>query len=457
MNPSDDQLQNFLASPQESLSVELKRWLDLTTPEGKAILARACLALRNSNGGQLVVGFDDVTRLPDAAGRPADVRAAFHPDLVQEVVGKFAAEPFAVEVRFIERGGEEYPVVCVPPGVRTPVAAKSELNVGGKPVIRDDAIYVRTIGANNRVSSSQARRGDWDGLVRVCFDNREADIGAFIRRQLGGADIGRVLAALAQAAPAPAPSAQARADDLLARGRARSEQAMIGRPAPPAGLREVAVVVDGEVPPRNASREFLTNLILSKPLYSGWSPWVASLNSTDESYVSEGAWESLLDLRDATLAGTLNFWRLDPRGEFYHLDTLREDTFERRGIAPGTELEFQLQTMRVIEYVTAARSFARTMGCDESLTHLACSFRWSGLRGRRLSSRADPFRDSPGYGAAQQDEVVTRVVVPLEVPPAGLARYIADATRELFLLFGGAAITDAAYEDIVQRFVGGRR
>ena len=98
----------------------------------------------------------------------------FHSDIIQGVVGKYSSEPFAVEVSFVDRGGQEYPVISVPTGVRTPAVAKADLfDADGKPLIKEHAVYVRSLSANNTVSSSEARRGDWEHLVRICFDNRE--------------------------------------------------------------------------------------------------------------------------------------------------------------------------------------------------------------------------------------------------------------------------------------------
>ena len=66
--------------PGESLSVEIKRWIDPDQPEGIAIIVRAALALRNHGGGYIVIGFDNNTLGPDKNNVPSDVRALFHMD-----------------------------------------------------------------------------------------------------------------------------------------------------------------------------------------------------------------------------------------------------------------------------------------------------------------------------------------------------------------------------------------
>lgn len=77
--------EDLVAHPSESLNVELKRWLDPSRPEHKAKVVRALMALRNRNGGYLVVGFDDVTHQP-APDPPDDPEAVFHTDIVQGLV-----------------------------------------------------------------------------------------------------------------------------------------------------------------------------------------------------------------------------------------------------------------------------------------------------------------------------------------------------------------------------------
>src|SRR5262249_49799063 len=151
------------------LGVELKCWIDPRTPEGKGKIARGCMALRNNNGGVLITGFTDSGQ-PDPERPPADIHALFHSDEIQAIVGKFSSELFPVEVHFVERDGQEYPIISVPSGVTTPVAAKGDLHdTKGKLVVKDNAVYVRSLSSNNTVSSAEARRGDWERLVRICF------------------------------------------------------------------------------------------------------------------------------------------------------------------------------------------------------------------------------------------------------------------------------------------------
>src|SRR5262249_9511201 len=92
-----------VARPAEALNVELKNWIDPTSPRGKAKIVRAAIALRNRNGGELVIGFNDKTLMPETTGMPANVEQAFHLDKIQEIVTKYASDTFEIAVEFGDR------------------------------------------------------------------------------------------------------------------------------------------------------------------------------------------------------------------------------------------------------------------------------------------------------------------------------------------------------------------
>jgi hypothetical protein len=140
-------IDQLVLSPRESLIHEVKRWIDSSAPAGIAKIVRAALALRNRNGGYLIIGFDDATLKPDIGHAPADVRMVFHADIIQALVSKFASELFEVGVGFGRRDGQEYPVIVIPEGVRTMVATKADLTDAGKPLVRYGEVYFRTLAA----------------------------------------------------------------------------------------------------------------------------------------------------------------------------------------------------------------------------------------------------------------------------------------------------------------------
>ena len=172
---------------------------------------------------EIAVGFDNKDGEPLAPTPGKDWRSIFHIDNIQGYVTKHASYPFEVAVGWFKSAVAEHPVIVVEGGVTTPVAVKAPLlNSGGKPVLPMDTVYVRTLVANNTPSSAPESHRDWDDIMRVCFDNREADIGRFFRRQLSSASLPAVLAAFG--APQPDLSLRSRALALLDDGERRFQE-----------------------------------------------------------------------------------------------------------------------------------------------------------------------------------------------------------------------------------------
>ena len=61
MKTPQSRIDDLVARPSEGLPVEIKSWIDPTKPEGVAKIVRACLAMRNQNGGFLVIGLNNDT------------------------------------------------------------------------------------------------------------------------------------------------------------------------------------------------------------------------------------------------------------------------------------------------------------------------------------------------------------------------------------------------------------
>ncbi|HEY2841172.1 MAG TPA: RNA-binding domain-containing protein, partial [Pirellulales bacterium] len=201
------ELRERVQNLRESLDTELKAWIEPATPAGIAKIARGCIALRNNNGGTLFIGFDDKTGKPVVDGKPAIVAIAFHADVIQGIVSKYASEPFAVDVICdeweIEGQPFEYVAVQVPSGVQTPVAAKSELASGTpKPLVAQHIIYIRSIHSG-KVSSAPIRHNEWRDFMRKLRGNHEADIGDFLRRHLTSDAKSVLLDFLAEEKPKP--------------------------------------------------------------------------------------------------------------------------------------------------------------------------------------------------------------------------------------------------------------
>ena len=128
MKTDEKQIAALLHQPSEGLQVELKTWLDPRNDESVAKLVKAIFAIRNRNGGFLVIGVDDATHLPDSYALDEDVGTLYHVDTIQGLVSRFASVRFEIEVALCKRDGQLHPVIVVPEGVRVPVIVERGSN-----------------------------------------------------------------------------------------------------------------------------------------------------------------------------------------------------------------------------------------------------------------------------------------------------------------------------------------
>ncbi|HWU81120.1 MAG TPA: hypothetical protein VN158_13770, partial [Caulobacter sp.] len=195
----EDQISGLLRKPSEALQVEVKTWLDPRVDADIAKLVKAIFAIRNRNGGYLILGLNNTTMQPDSYALDKGVGVLFHIDAIQGLVSRFASEAFEVVVALRERDGQVHPVIVVPEGVRVPAVVKRDLRgEGGKVLLREGDVYFRTLQSNGTPSSARLAPSDYAEMLEICFENREADIGRFLRRHLSG--LGSAVPALFEAA-----------------------------------------------------------------------------------------------------------------------------------------------------------------------------------------------------------------------------------------------------------------
>jgi hypothetical protein len=454
-------IRELVERPGESLSVELKRWIGPDKTDGIAKIAKASLAMRNHGGGYIVIGFDNNTLEPDTNNVPNNVKELFHIDKIQGIVSRFASEPFEVSVEFPERDGQLYPIIVIPPGIKTPVASKSDLNDGSRNLVSVDAVYTRSLRANNTASTTKATWKDWPKIVEICFDNREADIGRFLRRHLSGLTpgvVGEIASSIMQRSE-PKESL----DDILRRylqeSKKRYESVIVERKLslPEHGTWEVGLLFLEAVPEHSANTNFLNLLDSSNPDYTGWPVWLDSRGFRDEKsrpYVFDGVWEAMIVSMKSGWSDQIDFLRLDPNGKFHLKRALQDDVSRSPQVpSPLTGLDFGLPVIRSAEAIAVGIAFAKAMGCDQEKTDLAFAFRWTKLRGRKLVSWSNPGRYiSPGR-SAYQDEVFTHIRVPLDTPLSALSDFVNIAVKPLFEIFDGFVLGKDVVEDLTRRLI----
>jgi hypothetical protein len=446
--------------PSESLAVEIKRWIDPTTTLGIEKIVKGALALRNRNGGYLVIGFEDKTLLPDIQNELPTAKELFHPDAIQAVISRFASDTFEVGVAWGSRDGKDYPVIVIPPGVKIPVVAKRDLMDGSRFAVKEGAVYVRTLHTNGTISSAEAKPRDWPELMEICFDNREADVGRFVRRHLSGFDLASLANFLGQQATPP-PSLRDRAVKVIDDGEMKFNDAIAARTLSPdetklvkGGFWSVGLIIDPPHPDAMPDKNFGQIIGASNPRLTGWPVWLdprTFTNPDSRPKVKGNTLEYLIVSISEGWSSHVDFARLDPVGEFFLHRILQDDGVPEK-VTPGTALDPAIMILRVAEVMAVGISFVKALGWSPEETKLGFAFRWHGLSGRQLSAWSRPF-DFPDFGVAHDDEITTFTEFSLDTPLSALAQFVEEATKRLFIAFGGAEIPKWTTEDLVKRLI----
>ena len=462
MNIDENQIRSLLHRPSEGLQVEVKNWLDPRTDESVASIIKAIFAIRNRNGGFLVIGFDNDTLLPDKYDLDESAESLYHIDDIQRIVSRYATASFEVAVALGDRDGQVHPVIVVPEGVRVPVIVKRDLIVnGGKKLLRVGDIYFRTLQSNGTPSSARILPADFPELLEICFENREADIGRFLRRHLPGVD-GRAVEALLGAGGAdPTRRLRERSFTLIEEATeafqvavAQHDQAAEFNEVKEALTMRVGLVLDPAKSDELPTREFMNKVSASNPEYTGWPAWLDSRSfarEADRAHVTDGAWQSLIINFDVGWSPHFEFLRFDPTGEFYLQRVMQDDLTEK--VPRGTAMDVVLMIYRVAEVLAVGVSMARSLDWDPN-DSAGFAFKWTGLTDRQLLTWANPMRGvGMSSGQSRSAAAVSFVEVPIETPHSALAPHVAVAVGPLFAAFDGYTPSPELIETSVRRMI----
>jgi Schlafen, AlbA_2 len=453
-------IQKLVEQPSESLTVELKNWVDPDTDDGISKLVKAAIAMRNNNGGYVLIGFDNKTCQPIYINVPSNVREIFHKDKIQGMVTKYASETFEVETHFPKIGKNEFPVIEIGSGLKYPVGTKRDHVVHGKFYIKQNRVYVRSLSSNNTPSTTEATWKDWEPLCERCFDNREADIGRFMRRHIGGLnpELLKDFAVSIADGLQPAETLEENLKKFMEYGYERFQKRAKEREVDTEkfGTWEVAAIIDGEIPQYSASDDLLRLIVSSNPNFTGWPSWIVLQSARDagsEPYVFDKAWESFILSPDLGW-DLLDFWRIEPAGRFYLLEALDDDySGSPKAPEPFKAFDYRTPIIKVAEAIAVSISFAKAMGCDPEKTKLAYLFRWKKLNGRLLCSWQRPGTYFRRANTAYDDEAWSEINIPLDTPNSALAQYVELATKPLFEVFNGYNPDPPVIEELTRKII----
>lgn len=443
--------QNFIPIP-ESLSTEVKDWIDPRTPHGKAVIVKACIALYNHGGGTLRIGFDKLSGAPVVCTLEGDIPTIFSADLLQKTVSEHCSDRIPLQLEYKMIGSQHHPIVTVPGGVKRPVSSTRSITLAetGKMVLADNRVYIRTVDSNDVFSSSEPRSPrDWEDLVSRCADNRDADVARFIRRHFTKDDIGRLRELITGDGSVNDDglfaheryASRDHGDHYLQDGYLRLQQAMERNPAnlPHYGFFEVAAFISGNLPSHTANDQLYKRLMAVNPGLTGFPAWLDTRQtSADHAWakVVHNAWETFMyDKGDR-----VHFGVFYEKNAFYQLRSYQEDTQSWNLDAPNGVLAFQLHIRNVAEVIFTMLRFAEALRGDAVPFSIPVKFHWAKLKGRKLINLTPRGAAVLLSGPAEQDDVVTGVNLPWDLPADAIHNYVDTLTRDLFKIFDGKSV-----------------
>ena len=480
----NDHQKKLVENISESLASELKNWIDPETPEGKAKLVRAAIALRNHNGGSIHIGYDDKTLKPDSSKHEGEATIKkYQPDVIQDLISRYVSDKFELKLNFVEDPSDDkkYPEFVIEGGVQNPVMTngKEIKDNQGKILLKPNTVYVRTLESNGKVSSSEPKQNkDWQDLFNRCFYNREYSIASFFKRNLTREEISKLNTEISklnteiskpntemskintelskakeEIIASGTKKAKEEIKEFFLNNEARYNSVLKERKItlPESGLWEVGAIIKGVALTKyKTNQDFLELLDRSNPRYTGWPVWVNSSNFSDSksrpSFIDiDNAWEALI------VSSELDFWRIYPDGKFFLLRVLEDDKEENLSYTKSsyTKLEFCLAILRTAEAISTVIEFAKAMGYDQENTSILFGLKWTNLKGRELSAWANPRRYIIEKWSAEQKEFYHEFEIDLNTSNATISQNLYSTINKLFNLFGGFKIS---YEEVDKLF-----
>lgn len=379
MSETARRLADLLLDLQETLDLEIKAWLDLSTPDHQSKLAKGIIALANHGGGYIAIGFDERhgSSAEPAPNRPSSLKD-YTRDRVNGIAEKYLDPVVHCEVHHVRApDGKAYPLIVVPGGHRIPIMAKRDGPTGGE--LRQRAIYIRRAGPKSEEPRSAQEMNE---LFTRCFGNRRDEIGDLVRTILSGN-------ALSLVSPEPQ-----RLTSWISESRSRWEALTASLPSKderrmPLGHTIFAYQLLGTF--RSITQAELLDILREMPRHTGWPPMWAPTRQDIQPYPMDGAIECWLGRdgqpRDAAHS---DFWRISTDGLAFLIRGYQEDGPEvaAQGFSNGTVLDVTIPVWRCGEVLLHAQALASALGDRDA--DVKFHVEYTGLSARHLASVSRP-------------------------------------------------------------------
>jgi hypothetical protein len=425
VNDPRDRLRELLVYLHEDLDVELKDWLDLSSEEDKADLAKAILAIANHGGGFVVLG---VKEGPEGwvASRDRPAGRRYTQDLINGIVKSYADPPFHCELHLLTHPDwrARVPIVVVPGGHKVPIRARRD--GPNRRHVHADTYYIRGGGPESRAIRSSE---EWSSLLARCLmAARDRLLESFRLILEGGSAI---------AAPTH-PTKRIGLTDWMDGSRERFDS-LIQEKLPTEkpsrfshGVWLFGYLIDGDVAPVSLS-DLLQILREVKGHETGWPPWWVPTKQVITPYVFEETVECWLAEPGLSQDPShSDFWRASPRGTMFLARGYEEDSRTPQ-VKPGTELEFTLPVWRVGECLLHAERLGRRLAGEESSVEV--QILWTGLKGRILSNWRPARLSLEDTYRCSSESIATSGSVALRDISTTLPEIVLKFTRPLYEAF----------------------
>lgn len=414
-----DQLSDLMEDPVEALDRKYTLWLDPTSQRDIAETAKALIALANSGGGFLVMGFRELSGnlIPqDDAAKPSD---EFDQNLVNGIVESFAEPAFRCTFRRVSNPntGTKHPVISVSGSSTVPICTKRSFDS----VLTGNTYYIRRPGPESEPPQSKK---EWEELLRRALTNAAAQFGSELKDT-----------AKTNVQPIDT-SEMHRLEQWVAQCDARFDEIVIELADAPSRYRHGYWTIAYEIAPirkEPSLGELAEFLRRSRGRETGWP----AFSSPERADRAPKPWRGVVECQIArphiwSEPARSDFWRVSPEGFAYLLRGYQEDALPAE--APGSLFDMVVPAWRIGECLLQASRLARCFGEDETMRFMA---RWRGLRGRRLAiigsgdRYADPLPEKP----AAQDEIRSSVVTTAQQILMSLPELVMDLTAPLYATF----------------------
>lgn len=415
-------LVSLITDPREDLSVEYKGWLDLRTNEHRAVLAKAAIALVNSGGGFIVLGFDeDADELRSVAPPPS--AAGITQDNVNSAIRRFATPSFHLSLYTVEHPDTRvtHPILKVPQTLPEPVMSKRDC----EGVISQARCYIRKPGPRSEEPHTPE---EWRGLLQRCLRAGRDDMLEAIRSIVTG----RIQDAQASA------SEKDLLEEFCETAYTRWKELAATLPPDadarfPHGFYEMAFSLIGAQPARDLV-ELQDRLSAARRVkLTGWTPFLDMSTPEWQPYPVDDFIEAWIgrDARDRAqrTAAHSDFWRAGMPGKLYTIRGYSEDSTSR--LSPGTAIDATLPIWRVAEATKFAARLADTFPDTEAI---AIRCRFTGLNGRALVSLSGR-RAFFGDRFSRSDETLMRTQATIQQLNDNFAEVIQQLLKPLYEKF----------------------